>query len=250
MTTIRRFCCDDLLRFSSVNLDHLTETVSIIFVFLWFVITIGKWAGTLSVLNQGKSEKFQLNSGVERSNYVYVSLSVFIMITMEFWFWSMYSLTCHFIWPTWHGGLIISMSLKLQETESWDTVNSILFYFIITAVLSYFVSVIHHLEIDTYFGEYMWRKVECSIGFHYVLRVLFLLLNCTVYNALLSKVHYDVWIDGILDILLILITFIVGLLKISIYIAYLFCVTLKGYMDSAVIWLVLQSCMDKVVFVD
>jgi N-terminal acetyltransferase B complex catalytic subunit len=27
MTTIRRFCCDDLLRFSSVNLDHLTETV-------------------------------------------------------------------------------------------------------------------------------------------------------------------------------------------------------------------------------
>ena len=28
MTTIRRFCCDDLLRFASVNLDHLTETVS------------------------------------------------------------------------------------------------------------------------------------------------------------------------------------------------------------------------------
>ncbi|KAH9729827.1 N-terminal acetyltransferase B complex catalytic subunit NAA20 [Citrus sinensis] len=28
MTTIRRFCCNDLLRFTSVNLDHLTETVS------------------------------------------------------------------------------------------------------------------------------------------------------------------------------------------------------------------------------
>ena len=27
MTTIRKFCCNDLLRFSSVNLDHLTETV-------------------------------------------------------------------------------------------------------------------------------------------------------------------------------------------------------------------------------
>ncbi|MBA0795677.1 hypothetical protein Gohar_006521 [Gossypium harknessii] len=27
MTTIRRFCCNDLLRFASVNLDHLTETV-------------------------------------------------------------------------------------------------------------------------------------------------------------------------------------------------------------------------------
>lgn len=27
MTTIRRFCCNDLLRFTSVNLDHLTETV-------------------------------------------------------------------------------------------------------------------------------------------------------------------------------------------------------------------------------
>uniref|UniRef100_M8C0F9 N-acetyltransferase 5-like protein n=1 Tax=Aegilops tauschii TaxID=37682 RepID=M8C0F9_AEGTA len=28
MTTIRRFCCDDLLRFASVNLDHLTETLA------------------------------------------------------------------------------------------------------------------------------------------------------------------------------------------------------------------------------
>lgn len=28
MTTIRRFCCNDLLRFASVNLDHLTETVT------------------------------------------------------------------------------------------------------------------------------------------------------------------------------------------------------------------------------
>lgn len=28
MTTIRRFCCNDLLSFASVNLDHLTETVS------------------------------------------------------------------------------------------------------------------------------------------------------------------------------------------------------------------------------
>lgn len=28
MTTIRRFCCNDLLRFANVNLDHLTETVS------------------------------------------------------------------------------------------------------------------------------------------------------------------------------------------------------------------------------
>lgn len=27
MTTLRRFCCNDLLRFTSVNLDHLTETV-------------------------------------------------------------------------------------------------------------------------------------------------------------------------------------------------------------------------------
>jgi N-terminal acetyltransferase B complex catalytic subunit len=27
MTTIRRFVCDDLLRFNNVNLDPLTETV-------------------------------------------------------------------------------------------------------------------------------------------------------------------------------------------------------------------------------
>lgn len=32
MTTIRRFSCNDLLRFTSVNLDHLTETVRK----LWF----------------------------------------------------------------------------------------------------------------------------------------------------------------------------------------------------------------------
>ncbi|KAG8062203.1 hypothetical protein GUJ93_ZPchr0003g18359 [Zizania palustris] len=31
MTTIRRFCCDDLLRFSSVNFDHLTETFNMSF---------------------------------------------------------------------------------------------------------------------------------------------------------------------------------------------------------------------------
>lgn len=40
MTTIRRFCCNDLLRFASVNLDHLTETVSspilIVLIFLFF----------------------------------------------------------------------------------------------------------------------------------------------------------------------------------------------------------------------
>ena len=27
MTTIRQFCCDDLLKFANVNVDHLTETV-------------------------------------------------------------------------------------------------------------------------------------------------------------------------------------------------------------------------------
>lgn len=55
MTTIRRFCCNDLLRFTSVNLDHLTETVSCssfddcnrsgfsdinILLFLWMRITV------------------------------------------------------------------------------------------------------------------------------------------------------------------------------------------------------------------
>ncbi|KAH8939638.1 hypothetical protein BDL97_15G045500 [Sphagnum fallax] len=31
MTTVRRFCCDDLLRFANVNVDHLTETFSMAF---------------------------------------------------------------------------------------------------------------------------------------------------------------------------------------------------------------------------
>ncbi|XP_073392762.1 N-terminal acetyltransferase B complex catalytic subunit NAA20 isoform X4 [Physcomitrium patens] len=31
MTTIRRFCCDDLLKFANVNIDHLTETFSMAF---------------------------------------------------------------------------------------------------------------------------------------------------------------------------------------------------------------------------
>lgn len=29
MSTTRRFCCDDLLKFNNVNLDVLTETVSV-----------------------------------------------------------------------------------------------------------------------------------------------------------------------------------------------------------------------------
>ncbi|KAF5744200.1 hypothetical protein HS088_TW08G00798 [Tripterygium wilfordii] len=37
MTTIRRFCCNDLLRFASVNLDHLTETVSLLLLLLYFL---------------------------------------------------------------------------------------------------------------------------------------------------------------------------------------------------------------------
>ncbi|KAI3773080.1 hypothetical protein L6452_04278 [Arctium lappa] len=39
MTTIRRFCCDDLLRFSSVNLDHLTETFNMSF----YMTYLARW---------------------------------------------------------------------------------------------------------------------------------------------------------------------------------------------------------------
>lgn len=31
MTEVRRFTCDDMFRFNNVNLDPLTETVSILF---------------------------------------------------------------------------------------------------------------------------------------------------------------------------------------------------------------------------
>ncbi|KAL4198431.1 hypothetical protein AMTRI_Chr03g140170 [Amborella trichopoda] len=39
MTTIRRFCCDDLLRFSHVNLDHLTETFNMSF----YMTYLARW---------------------------------------------------------------------------------------------------------------------------------------------------------------------------------------------------------------
>lgn len=55
MTTIRRFCCNDLLRFASVNLDHLTETVRsflfsrFLFIFLNFSASLWGIIGSLYV---------------------------------------------------------------------------------------------------------------------------------------------------------------------------------------------------------
>ncbi|KAK2648343.1 hypothetical protein Ddye_015832 [Dipteronia dyeriana] len=39
MTTIRRFCCNDLLRFTSINLDHLTEAFNISF----YMTYLARW---------------------------------------------------------------------------------------------------------------------------------------------------------------------------------------------------------------
>ncbi|CAJ1904781.1 unnamed protein product [Sphenostylis stenocarpa] len=39
MTTIHRFCCNDLLRFASVNLDHLTETFNMSF----YMTYLARW---------------------------------------------------------------------------------------------------------------------------------------------------------------------------------------------------------------
>ncbi|KAJ3691507.1 hypothetical protein LUZ61_020671 [Rhynchospora tenuis] len=39
MTSIRRFCCDDLLRFAHVNLDHLTETFNMSF----YMTYLARW---------------------------------------------------------------------------------------------------------------------------------------------------------------------------------------------------------------
>ncbi|XP_062085719.1 N-terminal acetyltransferase B complex catalytic subunit NAA20 isoform X1 [Humulus lupulus] len=39
MTTIRRFCCNDLLRFASVNFDHLTETFNMSF----YMTYLARW---------------------------------------------------------------------------------------------------------------------------------------------------------------------------------------------------------------
>eukprot|EP00268_Persea_americana_P026950 TRINITY_DN26482_c0_g1_i1.p1 TRINITY_DN26482_c0_g1~~TRINITY_DN26482_c0_g1_i1.p1 ORF type:complete len:102 (+),score=8.14 TRINITY_DN26482_c0_g1_i1:129-434(+) len=39
MTTIRRFCCNDLLRFSPVNFDHLTETFNMSF----YMTYLARW---------------------------------------------------------------------------------------------------------------------------------------------------------------------------------------------------------------
>lgn len=57
MTTIRRFCCDDLLKFANVNVDHLTETVRIVFVFLrfmelWFLLLVFGMAALIRFLGR------------------------------------------------------------------------------------------------------------------------------------------------------------------------------------------------------
>ncbi|OIV91330.1 hypothetical protein TanjilG_01948 [Lupinus angustifolius] len=39
MTTMRRFCCNDLLRFTAVNLDHLTETFNMSF----YMTYLARW---------------------------------------------------------------------------------------------------------------------------------------------------------------------------------------------------------------
>ncbi|KAI5076513.1 hypothetical protein GOP47_0008578 [Adiantum capillus-veneris] len=39
MTTIRRFCCEDLLRFNALNLDHLTETFNMTF----YLTYLARW---------------------------------------------------------------------------------------------------------------------------------------------------------------------------------------------------------------
>lgn len=62
MTTLRRFCCNDLLRFTSVNLDHLTETV--FFSISIPLLLISKWIFSVfqfplnSVLMQSSSPPF------------------------------------------------------------------------------------------------------------------------------------------------------------------------------------------------
>lgn len=41
MSTTRRFCCDDLLKFNNINLDVLTETASLqCSTFLWAIVCV------------------------------------------------------------------------------------------------------------------------------------------------------------------------------------------------------------------
>jgi N-terminal acetyltransferase B complex catalytic subunit len=45
MTTTRRFCCDDLLRFSTTNLDPLTETYNVSF----YLLYLTRWPSLCSM---------------------------------------------------------------------------------------------------------------------------------------------------------------------------------------------------------
>jgi len=45
MTTTRRFCCDDLLRFAPTNLDPLTETYN----FSFYLTYLARWPGMCSI---------------------------------------------------------------------------------------------------------------------------------------------------------------------------------------------------------
>ncbi|MBA0645481.1 hypothetical protein Goklo_013580 [Gossypium klotzschianum] len=64
MTTIRRFCCNDLLRFASVNLDHLTETF----------ITISNWNYILSVRSRFDLNRDMLLTGNDVLGLVHLAL--------------------------------------------------------------------------------------------------------------------------------------------------------------------------------
>ena len=117
MTTIRRFCCEDLLRFSSVNLDHLTETVRLFFCsqflserefFHWFD------AFSFSFL-------FCMISDLAFRNK-----KLFSGFAFFFSFLFCCSSICLSISHTWRDGRTSSMLLKVQEGASWDTVSKFL----------------------------------------------------------------------------------------------------------------------------
>lgn len=105
MTTIRRFCCDDLLRFSLVNLDHLTETVSFV---------KPRFPNCLRLLS---------------------SIFEWLWLTVCWW---RCSSTCPSTWLTWPVGLTTSMLPRPLAIGLWVTVSllRLVFSYICSVMLS------------------------------------------------------------------------------------------------------------------